>query len=174
MLHTVQSPAQVLGEEMAGQLRAVKEDGWYPIGLLLDLMERLDAKLGPYAMRQMGRTLFKMSHEARVKEVARSARDIIFGLDGMYNHANRGQEIGGWKVAVFEPGRAEMDKTTPHHCVMEEGILLEALAAVGVTVNIRQTTCFRKGADSCRYTISSYITDTRWTGAEAPSRSSTP
>jgi hypothetical protein len=164
----VQSPAQVLGEEMAAQLRTIKPDGWYPIALLLDLMERLDAKLGPYAMRQMGRTLFKMSHEARVKEVARSARDILFGLDGMYHHANHGRDIGGWKVVLFEPGRAEMDKNTPHHCVMEEGILLEALGAVGVSANIRQGRCFRRGADSCQYLVTSYITDARWTGETAP------
>ena len=30
----------------------------------------------------------------------------------------------------FEPGKAELEKTTPHHCVMEEGIFSAALLAL--------------------------------------------
>jgi hypothetical protein len=41
----------------------------------------------------------------------------------MYHHANRGTGIGGWKVLRFDAGYAELEKMTPHHCVMEQGIL---------------------------------------------------
>jgi hypothetical protein len=115
----------------------------------------------------MGRTLFTMSHEERVKTVAKSARDIIYGIDGMYHHANRGTQIGGWKVTRFEPGYAELEKTTPHHCVMEQGILTQALTAVGCPGIVSQLGCFRKGADRCTYTVTSSFTDERWSGAPA-------
>lgn len=158
-------PEQVLGEAEARRLAAVDPEGWYPIRWLLDLMEKLDKQVGYYALVRMGRTLFKMSHEARVVEVAKSARDIIYGLDDMYHHANRGRGIGGWKVLTFEPGRAEVEKTTPHHCVMEQGILSAAIAAVGCPGTVVQRECFRKGADACIYTITSAFDDARWTGA---------
>jgi hypothetical protein len=125
-------------------------------------MEKLDQRVGYYGLMQMGRTLFKMSHEQRVLRVANSARDVIHGINDMYHFANRGEHIGGWKVLLFEPGRAELEKTTPHHCVMEQGILSAALAAVGCPGLISQRECFRRGADACVYTITSAFTDERW------------
>ena len=62
----------------------------------------------------------------------------------------------------FKPGHAELEKTTPHHCVMEEGILEEALRTLGVTAKIEQKACFRKGAEACRFVITSAITDIAW------------
>jgi len=88
----------------------------------------------------------------------------VHGIDGMYRAANRGTDIGGWAVLDFSPGKAVLEKTTPHHCVLEEGILEAALRAVNVTATIYQRTCFRKGADSCEIVISSHIVDGRWTG----------
>jgi hypothetical protein len=35
-------------------------------------------------------------------------------------------------VVLFQPGKAELIKTTPHHCVMEEGILTEALLTLQI------------------------------------------
>ena len=110
----------------------------------------------------MGRELFKLSHEARVTEVAKCARDIVYGIDGMYHHANRGRHIGGWKVLRFEPGFAELEKTTPHHCVMEQGMLTEALLAVGCACNVVQTQCFLDGAPTCIYRVTSAFVDGRW------------
>ena len=88
----------------------------------------------------------------------------------MYHHANRGTGIGGWKVLRFDPGYAELEKTTPHHCVMEQGILSGALAAVKCPGIVSQKQCFRQGADSCLYVISSSFTDERWFGSRAVGR----
>jgi hypothetical protein len=103
-------------------------------------------------------------------QVARSAADVIYGIDGMYHHANRGSAIGGWKVLRFDPGYAELEKTTPHHCVMEQGILSGALAAVKCPGIVSQKQCFRQGADACLYVISSSFTDERWSGGGAIAR----
>jgi hypothetical protein len=170
VLQILKMPEQVLGAEEVRKLSGVKMDGWYPIEWLLDLMEKVDKELGQYGLLQMGRRLFALSHEERLVQVARSAADVIYGIDGMYHHANRGSGIGGWKVIRFDPGYAELEKTTPHHCVMEQGILSGALAAVKCPGIVSQKQCFRQGADACLYVISSSFTDERWFGTGAAAR----
>jgi hypothetical protein len=157
-------PDQVLGAEEANKLSRVDPNGWYPIAWLLDLMDKLEAHVGRYALLRMGRTLFDLSHRERVVEVARSARDIVYGIDEMYHYANRGVGIGGWKVVRFDAGHAELEKNTPHHCVMEQGILTEALFAVGCPSNVEQKGCFRDGAGQCTFIVTSSFTDERWWG----------
>lgn len=157
-------PEQVLGMEIVRRLDTVEPDGWYPIEWLLELMDLLDQHVGHYGLLRMGRVLFQMSHKKRVQEICHSARDVIYGIDDMYHFANRGREIGGWKVTEFKAGYAELEKTTPHHCTMEQGILAEALSTVGCPGIVSQRECFRSGADVCVYTITSSFTDEHWWG----------
>lgn len=157
-------PRQILGAQLAAQLEEVQADRWYPIQLLLDVLETVGSRVGPRGLGQMGRRLFQLSHAERVKSIAKSAGDIVCGIDDMYHHANRGGSIGGWEVKTFVPGKAILVKTTPHHCSLEEGILEEALATVGVPAFLEQVECFRKGADCCQFAITSVITDDRWMG----------
>ena len=164
VLKVLRMPEQVLGKDEAQKLSQVDGKAWYPITWLLDLMETLDQSVGFYGLVQMGRKLFQMSHATRVKEVAQSARDILYGMDNMYRFANRGVAIGGWHVLDFQPGLATLEKTTPHHCAMEQGILTEAMSTVGCPVNIEQTHCMCKGADSCVFVLSSSVADARWSG----------
>jgi hypothetical protein len=159
-------PEQVLGKEEAAKLAAVDPNAWYPIEWLLSLMDRLDREIGQYGLLQMGRRLFELSHEKRVITSGASARDIVYGIDAMYRHANRGTSIGGWKVLEFGPGHAKLEKTTPHHCMMEQGILTGALATVGCPATIAQPKCLRLGAPACIYVITSSITDARWMGKD--------
>jgi hypothetical protein len=164
VLTILRLPEQVLGTDEVSRLRAVNAADWYPIEWLLHLMDLLDKHVGHYGLIRMGRALFKMSHEERFLTVAKSARDAIFGVDAMYHFANRGKNIGGWKVCEFTPGYAVLEKNTPHHCVMEQGLLLGALAALSCPVSVAQDKCFRRGDDACIYTMSSTVTDARWTG----------
>src|SRR5262245_43045499 len=80
VLQILKLPEQVLGAEEVQRLGAVDPSGWYPIQWLLDLMERLDQHVGHYGLVQLGRALFKLSHEERVLTVAKSARDIVHGI----------------------------------------------------------------------------------------------
>ena len=164
LVEAVLMPEQVLGKELTNRIRDIKPNDWYPISLLLEPLEILDKRLGPDSLRRVGISLFKLSHEAAAKELLHSARDVIYGIDVMYHHANRGTDIGGWKVLAFQPGFAHLEKTTPHHCVMEEGILEAALKLVKVPALVQQKTCFRKGAPACEYFITSHVTDERWSG----------
>jgi len=171
VLRALNFPLSVLGAETVTRLQNVDPNAWYPIDWLLELMELIDKRVGAGGLQKMGRTLFKLSHEQRVLQAARSARDIVYGIDGMYRHANRGRDIGGWRVVEFVPGRAILEKTTPHHCAMEEGILAGALEAMRVPSRIGQTACFRKGAEACLFQIESDVTDERWTGRQGPTTS---
>jgi hypothetical protein len=158
-------PDQLLGAEESRRIAEIDPNAWYPIEWLLDLMERLDQAFGECALLRMGRTIFEISHKEQFVKIARCARDVVYGIDGMYHHANRGVAIGGWKVLRFEAAYAELEKNTPHHCVMEQGILAGALAVVGCPGSVGQTACFRKGAPTCIYAISSSFADARWSGA---------
>ncbi len=157
-------PQQLLGPEVAERMGSVDSDGWYPIAWLLEAMEVLAKRIGNNGLLQMDRKLFELSHAGQFKQTARSAGDLVFGIDGMYRHSNRGTGIGGWEVLAFEPGHAELEKTTPHHCVMEEGIFSAALLTLEVPGMVKQSECFRNGAEACRFVLTSPIHDEKWMG----------
>src|SRR2546421_587375 len=98
VLKVVSFPERVLGDELTAKANAVTAEGWYPIDDLLQMMDRIDKSIGRAGLVQMGRNIFRLSHEEQAKKVLHNAADIMFGLDGMYRHANRGEDIGGWKV----------------------------------------------------------------------------
>ena len=162
VLKILKLPEQVLGTREWERLQKVRADGWYPIEQLLGLMEILEAHVGPYGLMQMGRKLFELSHKQRVLLTATSAKDILYGIDSMYHHTNRGRGIGGWRVLKFEPGVCELEKNTAHHCIMEQGILTAGLASVGCACNVSQIQCFRDGADTCIFRVTSAFVDARW------------
>jgi hypothetical protein len=164
VLNALQMPEHILSPTTLERLRGVAPDRFYPVDWFLDLMEELDRGVGRFALVRLGRKVFALSHEQRVLKEARSARDILYGIDGMYRHAHRGTDIGGWRVTSFELGKATLEKTTPHHCAMEEGLLLQALFAVGAPSRIEQPRCFRRGAPACIFVITSVVVDRRWTG----------
>lgn len=164
VLHTVKFPEQVLGPVWMERLSKVQPSGWYPIAMLLELLQTLVKKGGHASLVQMGRQLFKDSHQARLTPALHSARDVVEGIDAMYHHANRGTGIGGWKVTKFQPGVAVLEKTTPHHCALEEGILHEALHTVGADSLIVQNRCMQKGDAACEFEIRSSVRDARWNG----------
>lgn len=162
VLAVVSMPQQTLGTALHSRLSDVKAEGWYPIELLLELMTTLDARVGKNGLRQMGRKLFQLSHEAHVTKTFSSAAQILGGFDALYHRANRGEGIGGWKLLSWEPGRARLEKTTPHHCALEEGIVMAALNCVNVPGSVSQEQCLRDGADCCILNITSVVRDGRW------------
>ncbi|MFZ5441909.1 MAG: hypothetical protein ACOZQL_18030 [Myxococcota bacterium] len=164
VLHTLKYPEQVLGEAWVERLRALEPAAWYPIELLLELLQELVRRSGHASLVQMGRQLFRDSHQRRLTPELRSAGDVVFGIDGMYRHANRGDGIGGWEVVRFSPGLAVLKKTTPHHCALEEGILHEALSVVGASALIVQSRCAQQGAPWCEFELRSSVRDERWMG----------
>jgi hypothetical protein len=152
----------VLGADRVERLRAVAPDGWYPIDALLEPLEFIATRLGDASLKKVGWELFRVSHEAQFRAEAKSARDLVHGIDVLYHRANRGLHIGGWQVLDFRPGHAVLEKTTPHPCVMEEGILEAGLRVLGVSGLVNQTSCFRRGADCCVFELMSTVRNERW------------
>lgn len=168
VMHTLKYPEQVLGRPWVERLRALEPSGWYPVGTLLELLNHLVKRSGSASLLQMGRQLFRDSHQKRLTPALSSAGDVLFGIDAMYHHANRGQNIGGWQVLRFAPGQALLRKTTPHHCSLEEGIIYEALHSIGAEVLIAQGACMQTGAEACEFEIRSPVRDHRWMGRHPP------
>jgi hypothetical protein len=164
VLAALKAPEHALGDDEVRRLREVDPESWYPVDWLLSIMETLDGSVGHNGVLRIGRRRFELSHQKRVPYA--SARDVVYGIDEMYRHSNRGKDIGGWMVLEFEPGYAVLEKTTPHHCAMEQGILSAALSSAQCPSVLTQSQCFRAGADSCIYTISSSLKDERWFGIE--------
>ncbi|MEO7111244.1 MAG: hypothetical protein ABI183_12470 [Polyangiaceae bacterium] len=164
LLKAVLMPEQMLGKEVVSGLRQVEGHKWYPIAMLLDPLDRLDQLLGESSLRKIGWTLFEQSHEKAMRAAKVSVRAITYGIDGMYHRANRGQDIGGWRVVTFEPGEAVLEKNTPHNCIMEEGILEAGCRVAGVVPTIFQSECIRNGGVVCRFVIRSHVVDERWNG----------
>lgn len=162
---TQSATARILGGEATERLAAITPNGWYPIEWLLEMMETLDERVGRFTLLKLGRTLFRMSHQDRLAGAIRCGRDIVYGIDGMYHHANRGQKIGGWRVVSFDANTAVLEKTTPHHCMMEEGILSQALMSVGSPAVITQPECFREGGECCRFVIMPAMHSATWASA---------
>lgn len=155
-----ESTVRIFGDDWYARLAAVRPDAWYPIATLLDVLDRVHDRIGVNGVRRAGREIFRVSHESRV--APSSARDIVYGIDAMYHHANRGHDIGGWRVERFEPGRAELTKNTPHLCLLEEGILAEGLATAGARSVVTQSECILSGATGCRFVLVSTVTGARW------------
>jgi hypothetical protein len=157
----------VLGVELAARCRSVKPNGWYPLGLFTEALQRVGAKVGRFGLLQLGRQIFTTSHAASFKQRAHSAADALFGINEMYRRANRGSAIGGWQMVAFKPGQAEMIKTTPPDCLMVEGIVSEALRTLEIPTMIEQRECVHKGAAHCRFIFSSSVTGELWMGGRA-------
>ncbi len=164
VLQVVKVPEAILGDALARQLNAVAADKWYPIQLLLDVMDWVVTQVGRPGLVGMGRSLFRSTHQKAFLSTADCAGDFFFSLDKLYNPANRGQRIGGWKMLEFRPGMAVAENGTPHHCELEEGIVLEAMAGLKLPVTVLQTACVQRGADACIFKTTFVVQDKRWTG----------
>ncbi|HEX4383165.1 MAG TPA: hypothetical protein VH083_09460 [Myxococcales bacterium] len=157
----------VLGNELAARCRSVKPDGWYPISLFTEALQRVGSKVGRFGLLQLGRQIFATSHAAAFKQRAHNAADALYGINTMYRRANRGSAIGGWEMVSFRPGQAEMLKTTPPDCLMVEGIVSEALRTLEIPTMIEQRECVHKKAPHCRFVFSSSVTGDLWMGGRA-------
>ena len=157
----------VLGAALAARLRSAKPDGWYPVSLFLEALERVSSKVGRFGLLQMGRQIFASRAEVFAK-TPRTVAGTLYNMNALYRRANRGSDIGGWEMIAFRPGYAEMIKTTPPDCLMVEGIVSEALRAVGVPTLIEQRECVHRGAPHCRFLFTSSVTGNKWMGDHKP------
>lgn len=163
LLRILRSGDSALGED-ADRLRELDRGDFYPVEVLLRVSEVLDETLGKFGLVRAGRNIFDALYKDTVAAGWTSARDVIHGMDALYNYSNRGIGIGGFQVKSFELGRATLVKTSPQHCLVDEGILGGALSAAGCPATITQTECIRHGGSACTFVITSAFIDRRWNG----------
>jgi hypothetical protein len=157
----------VLGVELAGKLRSAKPDGWYPVSLFIETLDRVSLKVGRFGLLQLGRQIFASRADV-FEKTGHHVGDTLHNMNALYRRANRGTNIGGWEMMVFRPGYAEMIKTTPPNCLMVEGIISEALRRIEVPTLIEQRQCVLKGAPHCRFVFTSSVTGPQWMGDHKP------
>lgn len=158
----------LLGPELFDWLQTVDRDTWYPVERLLDLLEHVGNRAGRYALIKVGRLVFEMGHREYVAQRVTDARSLLVGMDTLYRAMNRGQDIGGWRLLEFDRHGALLEKTTPHHCAMEEGILAEALTAIDAPSVISQQVCRRDSGDVCLFVVSPVTASARWYRETSP------
>jgi hypothetical protein len=171
VLHTMKSPEEILGAYWVQRLAGVLPTQWYPVATLLELQQQVLHRGGRAFLMEMGRQLFRDSHQKRLGPTLQSAGDVLFGLNRMYRFANRGLNIGGWEVLTFGPGHGVLRKKTPHHCALDEGFLHEALQVVGAVVVIVQPSCELIGGKSCELELRSPLRGPRWMGTHPAKQS---
>lgn len=153
----------VLGNALTDRLDAIDPERWYPVALMLEMERALEEKLGPSGLRRMGRALFKHDLSEMTRTHMKSVRESLSAMDAMYRTHNRGPNLGCWTVRSFTESRAELVKTTPHNCLMEEGILIEACATFDIAVLVTQPECTREGDDHCLYIVTpTSLLSTKW------------
>lgn len=155
----------VLGNALTERLEQVEAERWYPVSVMLEMERALDDKLGASGLRRMGRAIFKHDLSEKTRAHMKSVRECMYALDAMYRTHNRGSNLGSWTVRTFTEARAELVKTTPHNCLMEEGILIEACATFDVAVVVTQPECVRNGEPHCLYIVTPTTLDSpKWGG----------
>ena len=162
ILKVLHSPELTLGEENYRRLSLMSATSWYPIATLLEMLELLGKKLGAPGLKSVGWNIFATFHSEEARKHFDNVHDLLHALDAMYHAGNKGHRIGNWTVTDFRPGYALLEKTTPHHCAMEEGIVEEAVRTMGVKATVDQLECFRNGAPCCIFRVQSPVTDQRW------------
>jgi hypothetical protein len=145
VLQVVSLPEQTLGGPLHQRLKEVRPDGWYPVSLLTEVLETLFVRVGPNGLRQMGRKLFAATHESFVKANIASAYQLLSSFDDVYRKANRGTAIGGWKLLDFSAGKAVIEKTTPHICLVERALRSPGSIVLGYRPPFVRRSVFEKG-----------------------------
>lgn len=143
-------------------VKTLDAHGWYPIDVLLALGIAAEERFGSELLVRIGEEIFARSHAATFRSSAATVADVAYGIDGMYRAANRGKGLGGWRVIEFTEGRALIEKTTPHPCQIEEGILGAACATLSVPVAISQTQCVRHDHDACWFALRALGPTSHW------------
>ncbi|MDP1920827.1 MAG: hypothetical protein Q8L14_31580 [Myxococcales bacterium] len=145
-------------------VRTIDPHGWYPIDLLLTLADVIHERAGSDALASMGRSIFMLSHGRHFPARAASIGDLVFSADAIYRRANRGTAIGGWRVLEFAQSLAVIEKTTPHLCQFDEGIMQAGGRALGVAVTISQRRCLLEGDDTCEFVVEGAPGEPLWMG----------
>ena len=131
----------------------IEPNKWYPMKQFTILVDQYEDQMGPLVLKSIGTGIIPEMLEAGVMPKM-PPQEFIKGLSHVYHSANRGTNIGDWKVLKEEPNHIIMENSTMHNCKLEEGVLLGGIEALGgKNPRIFQRTCVKKGDSFCTFDI---------------------
>lgn len=137
----------------------IRPEGWYPMPVLLALLQSIHEQIGPVTVKGIGRS---------IPSTAPFPKDIdtlekgLRSIDTAYNATHRGRgHIGAYRYQAGPgPRSARVVSDTPYPCDMEMG-LVEALAdqfrptdALGMRLEHAPGGCRKRGDKACTYQLS--------------------
>ena len=136
----------------------IQPEGWYPLPVLLAVLQTIIEQIGPATLKGIGR---------RVPSTAPFPRDIdtlekaLRSIDTAYHATHRGQgHIGSYRYTPGPvPRSARVVSDTPYPCDLEMGIV-ESLAdrfrpsdALGMRLEHTPEACRKRGDARCTYQL---------------------
>ena len=131
----------------------IEPNKWYPMKQFTLLVDLYEEKMGPLIIKNIGTGIIPEMVEAGVLPKM-SPQEFLKSLSGSYHSANRGTNIGDWKVIKEGANHIIMENSTSHNCKLEEGVVLGGIEALGgKNPRVLQRTCVKKGDPFCTFDI---------------------
>lgn len=131
----------------------INPEKWYPIEMFWNLTDYIEKNLSTSVLRNIGTQIIPNMKNAGLLPNL-TPKEYLASLNDTYISANRGTNIGSWKVIEIKDGHAIIENTTMQHCILEEGVVFGGIKAFGGSYCIvKQTTCVLKGDSKCTFDI---------------------
>ncbi|NHI94540.1 MAG: hypothetical protein EAX96_18765 [Candidatus Lokiarchaeota archaeon] len=126
---------------------------WYPMKQFTLLTDYIEKYLSATVLKNIGSGIVpEMKNAGILPNMA--PEDFLKSLQKIYLEANRGVNIGQWKVAKEEPNHIILENTTMHNCILEEGVILGGIKVFGARyMKVTQSKCVKKGDNMCLFDI---------------------
>ncbi len=136
------------------ELAQVKDDGYYPVSLYVELTDFLEAGFGWGAMLRHGRAVGRTVIDVSLSNLPiTGVREAIEAVQTAHTHFCR-QVEGAFEITRAEPGMLWVRYTAPYNCVLQEGLLMEVAARYGAGRALAaHERCRRHGAEACIFRI---------------------
>lgn len=131
----------------------IEPNKWYPMKQFTILVDLYEDIMGPLILKNVGSGIIPEMIQAGIIPKI-SPHEFLKSLTNTYHSANRGSNIGDWRVIKEESKHIVLENSTMHNCKLEEGVILGGIEALGGrNPRILQRTCVKKGDPFCTFDI---------------------
>jgi hypothetical protein len=113
----------------------IKMDGWYPLHVVLDIIQELAKSVGPNILSEIGKTVPKNS--IFPPEID-SFEKVLVALDFAYKANHRNGNIGKYEVIQLEPKKYHVKCDNPYPANFNLGLLRGLSRKFSTLVRIEQ------------------------------------
>ena len=145
---------RALGEQIlaANGIENVTATSWYPLQNFVDALIELGARIGPTALREVGR---KIPDNVAMPPGIKSFEDVCAAFDRAFELNHRGP-AGGIDYEMAAENAARIITRSPYPCQFDEGVIygfFRRLLGSNVVVTKERKPCKSRGDTSCTYFI---------------------